>query len=342
MSTVTAFTEYHDVLDTSDPEWRKAREELWRQEVSGRIKDGATYKLVRRCKEIFMGDLEWLPAGVETWKPDFEDEERHYSHEGMYWQLHPIQNEAKWRRVIVELPPEDDKERAALEESVEALISCRLARLPSISSNPFSYLGWSRVLGDRFTRYCLGEVYRPSGYVFEGYKVNPPISPSLMFSEWLHSHIYIGDISSSYWQYSSRFVDYAFSLLDYVHPALLSGKDSATFRRATMEITASVRRMVRYTEILADYLKNQDNPFGDSEARYEYFLSLVDRILSLPEDHPLRILWNKSKGKPHISDPRREKSGDGPLSPEEDVQPMPKGSKPAWFPDYYIPPYIKP
>lgn len=285
------------------PEWKKAREALWKEEVSCHHKgDGFPRSYTAQYKKVFMGQQPMVPAGTEfvlidlrTGDPD--PEEIYTAQVGEAWQLSPFQDEAKWRWAIIERPPTCEGEQQLLAEGIEQLINYRIGYYADIWTNgPNHFWGWSGALRARFNRYLLGESYHPQGYMFEGYQVKPWISPSWWvrtwldyISSWLRSG---GDIDLSV---ATGFVDYWFSLLDYVHPAFWSAKvrqQGGSLDPVYIKIANSIRYLNN-----REYSWRQDEKRGwplseQGKANREAFLeSWQQRILALPKTHPFREFW---------------------------------------------------
>lgn len=312
-------------IDVTDPKWRKAREALWRKEIGRHHKgDGLPYAHTEQYKRVFMGEIEFVPEGTDLTE---KDDDRYLSPYGLGWEMSPLQNCEKWRWAILERPPAFAFEQKLLEEGRAQLIEYRISRLTEIWRHGFEILaGWSVSIAAELVRYISGETYVYGERDFEGYRINPLISPSYLFQRWLGT-------ASGAWLGLRRdeptppmawmFVDYFFSLIDYVHPVFFSGKQSSVLRfSAAVKCLSSVRNLANVEAFFDDAKEFPDGrDLGDEakDARRKVVAEFRERVLALPAGNPFRRMWEEAVGKPLIWTAPRH-AGNGRLLPEEEPE----------------------
>lgn len=330
MKASDARTRYNDQVDVSNPKWRKARESLWRKNVSRNNKgDGIPYALTEQYRRVFLGEIEAVAAGADFGPYDKHDPDggSWIAEEGLGWQLHPVQTRDRWRWAIVERPPGYALEKKLFEQGIERLIEFRVGQLVTgLGTHSFVFdAGWSPELGAEFTRYLLGERYQPDGYRFEGYLIQPPVSPSRLFVSWLESSRgWLRDVINELDRLNPDVLeDYFFSMLDYVQPAFFSGKVSPSMGEVTVKPLLGLRVLCNFDGYLSGVVAFHDakgvkvDPVGIL-ARNEFVYKLEARVMALPETHLFRAMWLRNKGKPMVTNHRHD-PGEGALTPEEDV-----------------------
>lgn len=331
MKASDARTRYNDQVDVSNPKWRKARESLWRKDISRNNKgDGIPYALTEQYKRVFLGEIEAVPTGTDLGPLDRDEPDgpRWTTEEGLGWKLHPVQNRDKWRWAIVDRPPAYKREKELFTQGIERLIEHRISQSVSrLGTHGFVFnAGWSPELGADFTRYLLGDRYQADGYQFEGFFVQPKISPSKFFVSWLESSRgWLRDVLNETDRLKPEIMeDYFFSILDYVQPAFFSGKVSPSVRGETVEPLVGVRILCNffngYMSKIVEFHEAKGNKVDPSEisVRNEFVRNLEARVMALPETHLFRAMWLRNKGKPMVTSSRHD-PGEGTLSPEEDV-----------------------
>lgn len=349
MKAEQARTGYDQQIDVTDPKWRKARESLWRKEIARHHKgDGLPYAHTEQYKRVFMGEIEFVPEGTDlTDTTSDDDDDRYLAPYGLGWEMSPFQNRDKWRWAVIERPPQSNAEKKLLAESADRMIEFRISKLTNIYFHQVEFrAGWSSSLAAELVRYVAGDRYVPGERNFEGYQVNPVISPSYLFFGWL------GSAAGGWFALNKRdparplswhLVDYFFSLIDYVHPALFSGKKSSVLGfDETLRCLSAVRKLANSEKFFSSKLKDPDGRDTSEAAiaeRREVIARFEARVMALPADHPFRAMWEDAIGKPFIPDVRFT-AGNGTLRPEEEPECIS-------LPDYrhmgrrFIPPYVR-
>lgn len=330
MKASDARTRYNDQVDVSNPKWRKARESLWRKDISRNNKgDGIPYALTEQYKRVFLSEIETVPVGMDLGPLDRDEPDgpRWKTEEGLGWQLHPVQNRDKWRWAIVDRPPVYKLEKELFAQGIERLIEYRISQLVTgLGTHGFVFdAGWSPELGAEFTRYLLGERYQPDGYQFEGFFVQPKISPSRLFLSWLDSaRGWLEDVINDLDRLAPVVLeDYFFSMLGYVQPAFFSGKVSPSMSEVTVKPLIGLRILCNFDGFLSaviafNEVKGKKVYPANILVRNEFVHKLEARVMALPETHLFRAMWLRNKGKPMVTNHRHD-PGEGTLTPEEDV-----------------------
>lgn len=342
---VEAQTAYNQQPDISDPQWRKARELLWRKQVSRFHKgEGLSSEYTEAVKLIFMGEADNVPEGTLAYADSLEPLSRPKE---TLWYLRPLQNEKQWFYSLFILGPYYDyEERAVAAAGQQGLINYRVAEMADIGSPPCAYrAGWGPELALRFSRYLLGERFPFAPYQIDGQQVAPMLSPSVMAFDWLDSlsrWLCFDDAQAR--SYFHEFEEYFFSVVDYIHPFLYCGKCSHLIGDGGEYMLMVMRLVTNFNRAIAD-AKKSGNAISEAglKCRREYHDHLTARVAQLGDDHPFYRFWQETSKFPlHLNHEIHVRQY---ASPEQEallagIERHPLVPTHAIFSTFYIPPWF--